>query len=611
MTLHKRSANLSSNCLLLTEQLFTHDLQLIYYQETTLSLYAKQTSPRALSCPAHPTSGTEITHLVCSRTSTCSDAILTMAKYDASSRIWLGPVEPSIFNPEANLGQVILNLLSRTPDKVVQINADTGYGMSCAEMKRRIIRVALNLGRLGFQKGDMVTLVCTNTDNVVPVYVGCVVMGLAVNPLAPVFNREDLAHMMRMTQSKIVFCDENNREVVEAAAREAIRMNPRIYVMGDGSGNVSSIEELLGHVEGEESFVAPYLGDSKSLMAVVLCSSGTTGQPKGVCLSHAHLIEGEIFSDALNAGPIFNFSQLFWMTGLFAAHTSLLYSRARVITTQTFSAEAFFTIVEKYKVEDAFTPPACIAAIQGHPRYRTVDFSSLKRWPIGGSPVSSELHAILAERFKGIDTKPVYGCSEVGVITSPMMPFAPGSVGTLAKNVAVKIVDDDGRKRGPNEKGEVRAKFKYSFLGYLHNEQMTREACDEEGFFKTGDIGYFDSEGYLYVIDRIKDIIKYSNYQISPSDLEDVILQIDGVKQVCVTGIPTADRSSDLPTAMIVLQPGSSLTEQMVVETVDRQVSDHKRLRGGVIFADRLPTSPAGKVLRRVVRDMIMERKNL
>ncbi|XP_065079280.1 uncharacterized protein LOC135702179 [Ochlerotatus camptorhynchus] len=534
-----------------------------------------------------------------------------MAKYDSATKTWSGPVQPSIFNPEANLGQVILNLLSRTPAKVIQINADTGYEMTCAEMKLRIVRVALNLQRLGYQRGDMVTLVCTNTDNVVPVYVGCVAMGLVINPLAPVFNRDDLAHMMRMTQSKIVLCDGNNREVVEEAAREAIRMKPRIFVMGVGSGNASSIEELLVPVEGEESFVPPYLGDSKTLMVAVLCSSGTTGQPKGVCLSHAHLIEGEIFSDTLNAGPIFNFSPLFWMTGLFAAHTSLLYTRARVITAQPFSAEAFFSIIEKYKVEDAFTPPACIAAIQSHPRYRTVDFSSLKRWPIGGSPVSSELRAVLAERFNGTDTKPVYGCSEVGVITSPMMPFAPGSVGSLAKNVTVTIVNDDGRKQGLNEKGEVRAKFKHSFMGYLRNEQMTLEACDEEGFFKTGDIGYFDSDGYLYVIDRIKDIIKFMNYQISPSDLEDVILQIDGVKQVCVTGIPTADGSSDLATAMIVLQPGSSLTEQAVVETVDRQVSDHKRLRGGVFFVDRLPTSPAGKVLRRVVRDMILERKNL
>ncbi|XP_019551278.3 uncharacterized protein LOC109421247 [Aedes albopictus] len=530
-----------------------------------------------------------------------------MSSYNHTTKTWNGPVDHGALNPEANVGQVILNLLARTPDKVIQINADTGYEMTCAEMKRRIVRVAINLRQLGYSRGDLVTMVCTNTDNVVPVYVGCVCLGMVVNPLAPAFNRDDLAHMMRLTQSKVVFCDEGNFGVVKEAAADGILEKPRIYVMGTGRENAASVEELMAPVEGEEDFAAPYLGDSKRLMAVVLCSSGTTGLPKGVCLSHAHLIEGEVFADVLNAGPIFNFSQLFWMTGLFAANTSLLYTRARVITAQSFNVEAFMSIVEKYKVEDTFTPPACIAAIQSHPRYPTVDFSSVKRWPLGGSPVSSELRESLAERFPGIDIKPVYGCSEIGVVTSCMQPFVPGSVGTLGKNIVVKIVDEDGRSLGPNEKGEVLLKFKFQFLGYLNNEEKTKEACDEEGFFKTGDIGYFDSEGYLYVIDRIKDIIKYTNYQISPSDLEEVILKIDGVKQVCVSGVPTEDRSSDLPTAMVVLQTGANVTAKDIVRKVDAQVSDHKRLRGGVFFVDRLPTSPAGKVLRRVVKEMLID----
>ncbi|XP_062548676.1 uncharacterized protein LOC134213550 isoform X2 [Armigeres subalbatus] len=530
-----------------------------------------------------------------------------MAAFDACTKTWTGSAEPNILNPEANLGQIILNLLSRTPDKVIQINADTGYEMPCAEMKRRIIRVALNLRKLGYGPGDLATLVCTNTENVVPVYGGCLTLGMAVNPLAPVFNREELAHMMRLTQSKVVFCDETNRAVVEEAVRDSIRGNPRIYVMGKGSTSAPSVDELLVPVEGEETFEAPYLGDSTTLMAVVLCSSGTTGAPKGVCLSHAHLIEAETFADTLNAGPVFSFSQLFWMSGVFAAHMSLLCTRARVITSRPFNAETFITVVEKYKVEDTFTPPACIAEIQSHPRYQSVDFSCLKRWVLGGSPISKELLDSLVERFPGTEIKPVYGSSEVGVITSPMKPFIPGSVGTLTRSVKVKIVDENGSRLGPNEKGEIRAQFKHTFLGYINNEQMTRDACDEEGFFKTGDIGYFDSDGFLFVIDRIKDIIKYKNYQISPSDLEDVILKIDGVKQVCVAGVPTKDQSSDLPTAMIVLQGGSSLTANEVVQTVNEQVSDYKKLRGGVHFIDRLPTSPAGKVMRRVVKEMLIK----
>lgn len=135
---------------------------------------------------------------------------------------------------------------------------------------------------------------------------------------------------------------------------------------------------------------------------------------------------------------------------------------------------------------------------------------------------------------------------------------------------------------------------------------MTIKAFDDEGFYKTGDIGYFDSEGFLHVVDRIKDIIKYMNFQISPSDLEDIILKIPGVGQVCVAGIPTKDQSSELATAVIVKQPGSSLSAKEVVDTVNDQVSDYKKLRGGVFFVDQLPMTPAGKVLRRSVKDMIV-----
>lgn len=524
-----------------------------------------------------------------------------MSRYDSANKTWSGQVEPNILNPEANIGQVVLNLLSRTPDKIIQINADSGYEMTCADMKRRIVRVALHLKNLGYRIGDLATLACSNTENLVPVYFACVTLGIAVNPLAPVFKRDDLAHMMRLTQSKVVFCDEANRVEVEEAVKEAIRIRPRIYVMGDGRGAALSVDELLTPVEGEECFFPPYLGDSKKLTATVLCSSGTTGLPKGVCLSHAHLISGELFSDALNAGPLFNFSPLFWMTGVFAAHNSVLYTRSRVITTKPFSAETFFSIIQQYQAEDIFTPPSAIAAIQSHPSYRTVQLGSVKRWLIGGSTVAPEIISSLRERFMTIDVKPIYGCSEFGCVTSPMLP-----AGSLAKNLTVKIIDENGRKLGPNEKGEICLQYQYKFLKYLNNEEMTIKAFDDEGFYKTGDIGYFDSEGFLHVVDRIKDIIKYMNFQISPSDLEDIILKIPGVGQVCVAGIPTKDQSSELATAVIVKQPGSSLSAKEVVDTVNDQVSDYKKLRGGVFFVDQLPMTPAGKVLRRSVKDMIV-----
>lgn len=534
-----------------------------------------------------------------------------MARYDAKTKTWHGPALPSVLNPEANFGQVALNLLGRNPSKVIQINADSGLEMTCAEVRLRSIRVALNLRRkLGLRKGDLVSLVCANSDNVLPVFVGCLTIGLAVNPLAPSFNKDDLVHMMRQTKSNVVFCDRNNREVVQEAVSEtAVAGSAKIYVLGDAVGNFGLIEDLLSPAEGEENFVPEYLGDSNKLLALVLCSSGTTGLPKGVCLSHAQLIEGEVFANELNAGPIFNFSPLFWATGMFALLTSLYYTRPRVISTRSFTEETLIAIIERYKVEDIFTPPYCLSVLQTHPEFSKADFSSIRRWTIGGAFVSEDLRLCLEARFSKGAAKRVYGASEIGFITSGAAPAAPGSVGSLANNVSVKIVDENDCRLGPGESGEIRVQYKHRFLAYFNNAEATESAFDEEGFFKTGDIGYFDQEGFLYVIDRIKDIIKYKNYQISPSDLEVIIKQIDGVEQACVAGIPVEDNSSDLATAMIVRSNGSTLTEQQVIDAVDKQVSDHKKLRGGVFFVSELPTSASGKVLRRVVKQMILGKK--
>lgn len=531
-----------------------------------------------------------------------------MAYYDPECKQWRGKTQPSILNPEANIGQIVWNLLSRTPDKVIQINADDNSHMTCAEMKSRIVRVALNLQSMGCRRGDIVSLVCTNSENVVPVYIGCLTIGSVVNPLAPVFNEDDLVHMMRQTQSRFVFCDEENRVIVEQAAAEAIAKKPKLFVMGKSAGESLPIDSLLRPVKGEEHFVPEYLGDSKKLLAIILCSSGTTGLPKGVCLSHAHLIENDMMAEEINAGPIFNFSALFWATGMFAVLTSLYYHRPRVITRKPFHEETVIDIIEKYKVEDIFTPPSYIAVLVNYPRFADADFSSVKRWTMGGAIVSEELRVKLENRLPNGIAKSVYGTSEIGIITAADTPFVPGAAGTLTSNLEAKIVDECDRRLGPMEKGEIRMRFKHKILGYLNNEQATREAFDEEDFFKTGDIGYFDQHGYLFVIDRIKDIIKYNNYQVSPSDLEAIIEKIDGVKQVCVTGVPLKDRTSDLVTAVVVRKQDSMLTEEQLLNTVNNQVSDYKQLRGGVHFVDRLPTSAAGKVLRRAVKEMVIYR---
>lgn len=143
--------------------------------------------------------------------------------------------------------------------------------------------------------------------------------------------------------------------------------------------------------------------------------------------------------------------------------------------------------------------------------------------------------------------------------------------------------------------------------GYYKNEEASRQALDKEGWFRTGDIGYIDEEGYLYLVDRKKDILKYMGNQVSPSEVEAIIQQIDGVEQACVTGVPNESGTSDLVTAVIVKHSSSPLKAEDVIERVAKHLSDSKHLRGGVFFVEQLPMTSNGKVVRRMVRDMLLQ----
>lgn len=184
------------------------------------------------------------------------------------------------------------------------------------------------------------------------------------------------------------------------------------------------------------------------------------------------------------------------------------------------------------------------------------------------------------------------------------------SVGKLSNDITVKILDDEGNHLAVNEVGELLIQTQFEFLGYYNNPEATLEALDSDNWIHSGDLGKIDEEGYLYIVDRKKDIIKYSNYQINPSEIEEVLERIDGVGTVCVVGIPDLV-ATDLPAAVIIRKIGSNLTESDVLNEVAKTLPDYKQLRGGVYFVDELPMTPSGKVKKRLVKTMAIELRQM
>ncbi|XP_050079091.1 probable 4-coumarate--CoA ligase 3 [Anopheles maculipalpis] len=533
---------------------------------------------------------------------------MALCTYDERSRTWYGVQTVPIYNPKANVGEVLNHILLRTPERIIQIDMDEDERMNCAEFRARMIRFVQNLTDAGLRKGDIVAMANANSVNVAPLACALMTIGVAFNPLAPGFNADDMAHMLRLTEPKMVFCDDSNVEVVSSAIRRVFDADRPLYVFESSRSNVKHAEDLLQATGREEQFVPPHLGDSHELLSMILCSSGTTGAPKGVCVTHAQTIAAIGSFPLAKPMTVFNFSPLYWGTGIYMMLSTFSGTSTRLITRSPFSEEKFFEAVEKYRASFVFMPPSYANQIARHERVAQVDFSSLRMLSLGGSYVSDGLRDRLDRLLPNGRTYNSVGTSEIGWVSGDFGKRKPGSVGTPAVNIAIKIVDEEGNDLGVGEKGQVLIKGAEPFIGYYKNEEATRATIEARGYTRSGDIGYFDEEGYLYLVDREKDILKYRAFQISPSELEAIIAQIEGVLEVCVVGIPAdADRTTELPTAVIVPVAGSSVSANQVTEIVDGKVSDFKRLRGGVYFVDCLPKTQTGKILRRKVLEMVLE----
>jgi 4-coumarate--CoA ligase len=195
-----------------------------------------------------------------------------------------------------------------------------------------------------------------------------------------------------------------------------------------------------------------------------------------------------------------------------------------------------------------------------------------------------------------------------GVIGS-IDTIKPGSIGEAVKGIYVKVIDENGKSLGPNKPGELCFKGSRIMKGYIGNEEASKEAIDENGWLHSGDVGYYDEDKQFYIVDRLKELIKYKAFQVPPAEIEGILLSHPSIKDAGVIGIPD-ERSGELPFAYVVKQPGASITEQEVIDFVASNTSKAKWIRGGVKFIAAIPKNPSGKILRREMREMYKNTKS-
>ncbi|XP_075222442.1 luciferin 4-monooxygenase-like [Lycorma delicatula] len=520
-----------------------------------------------------------------------------------------------------SLGCMLHRSLKHHATKIAQIDAVTGKHQTFSDILHSSCYLAQNLKIRGLKSGDVISICSENRlEFIVPV-IATLYIGVVSAPLNPAYTADEFIHCLNITRPKYIFCSERTLPTVHAAVKKCHFITELILISDNSlpEFNVNykalMFSDLVKplHPSVRVDDFKPDEFDSYFQTAVVLCSSGTTGFPKGVKLSHANL-ESFVRRVARSQHSL-SIDEKERLLGLLPFYHGFGYSMMitlaitgfQMIMLPKFEENLFLSVIEKYKITVIPVVPPLMVFLAKHPLVNKYNLSSIKDMFCGAAPCGENTIKDVMKRLGVKFIRQVYGMTELSIIitVAPVNSDKPNSVGKLVDEAQGKVIDiENGKSLGPGAVGELCFRGPQVMQGYFNNEKATKETIDSDGWLHTGDLGYYDKEGYFYIVDRLKELIKYKGYQLTPAELEELILSIPEIKDVAVIGLPD-EASGELPMAFAVRQPGSNISENDIVKFVASKVSAQKRLRGGVKFVDTIPKNPSGKILRRILRDSL------
>lgn len=438
--------------------------------------------------------------------------------FNANTKIWTGDVGAYRYPMDIYLGEKLLEALDETPERVIQINHEDGTSQTCQEVKLASIRVAQNLQRLGIQSDDVIGFVCRNSSTVLALIYGCALIGAPINPLHVSFTKDKIRHMFRQTKPVLVFCDHDLFDTTKQALLE-MKSSAMIFTLLKKLPVVPFVNELLIPTGSEYHYRAmKFEKRASDKLVAIVCSSGTTGSNKGVCMPHtAVLTYIDMKCKGIKEFRSLNFSSIYWCTGLIGIYLAPFRSgETRISTVQTFCPDLCLKLIEQYQVSVIVMPPAYLNSLINSTVSQTGDFSSVILFSCTGAVVSENLRERFKQKFPNKPLLISYGTTEVFIAS--MFPGEPSDglkVGKTFTNIQLKVVDEEGNALDIGEVGEILVKPEFKFLGYYNSPEITQAAVDRDGFLRTGDKGYLDKDGYVYILDRNKDIFKYKESLVS------------------------------------------------------------------------------------------------
>lgn len=502
---------------------------------------------------------------------------------------------PDIEVPDVALAEFVLGPAAARGDRPALVDAATGRATGYGELAEAVERVAGGLRRLGFRKGHVAAICAPNRPEFAIAFLAVARLGGAVTTMNPALTAPEMAKQLRDSGAIVAFTTAELADRLRDAAGEGLR---HVLLLGGASF------DALGRDGARAPAVA--IDPAEDVVALPY-SSGTTGVPKGVMLTHRNLVacllqfgplEGSGEGDTtLAALPFFH------VYGLVVILSLGLYRGATLVVMPRFELEAALRAVERWRVTRLPLVPPLVIRLLRNPQVAAFDLSSVRVVVSGAAPLAPELAAELATRF-GVLVKQGYGLTELSP-ASHMHPedpalARPGTVGVLHPSTECRLVDPatglDAPEGGP---GELWVRGPQVMKGYLHRPDATAETITPDGWLRTGDIGTIGADGQLAVVDRLKELIKFRGFQVAPAEVEAVLLTHPAVGDAAVIGRPDPE-AGEIPVAYVVRRSGAEVTPADLMEYGGERLARYKRPRA-VEFVDEIPRSPSGKILRRVL----------
>ncbi|WMV53478.1 hypothetical protein MTR67_046863 [Solanum verrucosum] len=490
---------------------------------------------------------------------------------------------------------------AQSMSQIALIDSSTNQKITYTQLNRSILSLATGLYRaLGVRKGDVIFVLSSNSIIYPTICLAILSIGAILSPANPLNTESEIHKQVRLSRAKLaIAAPEEVHKLVHTGV-------PTLLTTRSNDENSISVQELIENCDPLE---LPKQRPMPLDTAAILYSSGTTGISKGVVITHANfvaimkLLKYYVEATSSQDDVFLCFVPMFHVYGLAFFGLGLFCSGVTTVLMQKFDLQGMLEAIQTHKISHIPAVPPVILGLVKYNKGSYYDLSSLRSVTSGAAPLSKEVADAFREKFPWVELKQGYGLTETTGAATFFVNYEeakarPSSVGVLFPGFSAKVINHEtGEASPPFKEGELWLKGPGIMKEYFGNEEATSATITKDGWLKTGDLCYFDDKGYLYIIDRIKELIKHNGYQVAPAELEAILLSHHEILDAAV--VPLEDEEAgQIPLAYVVRAANSGLTQDQVIQFVSSQVAPYKKVRR-VNFINAIPRSAAGKILRK------------